>query len=440
MPLIDFRLKLRAYLLESCIRQQSFLVIAFRLGELLFKFRYIRQSLVHIQIYCCLNLFRFRHILKENLFFAKQSFEDIRNLELSSCCRPFSETIPILVSGNINSVIHQTHSVVCSLMLKCVAVSLAEIHNKLDNLRRRIRNLDGVGLDVGNRVSTFLYLMLQIHHEQSPTLSHDIVNVSRITERILERCRSQTINRIDRGLQSISKLLRCHLTIDHLLNIRCKLAIQHLVHNLPSFMLDADTTLDNVTERCCKLHAEQNFCNRTMRVHRSNIQQCIISVHTRLRIYITAFSDFLSTIYRLSVLESIPRKIWQKASCLTVRLMHHFRTSFCQEIISFSINVVYRLCKIPIVELILRFPLISKYNSGCERVGCVIYRHICQVCQNLSCRPIRLQINKGCFCCNNIVITILSNLGPKFFGNRFIPRKPQLLVMRPCLYNTDFLF
>ena len=58
----------------------------------------------------------------------------------------------------------------CSLVFKCVSIFLTKIHDKLDNLRCCIRNLNGIGFDVSDCISTFLYLMLQIHHKQSPTL------------------------------------------------------------------------------------------------------------------------------------------------------------------------------------------------------------------------------------------------------------------------------
>ena len=188
-------------------------------------------------------------------------------------------------------------------------------------------------------------------------------------------------------------------------------------------MLDADTTLYDITERRCELHTEQNLCDCAVRMHGSNIQQCVVSVHTRFRIYIPTFSNFFSAIYRFSVLESIARKIRQKTSSLTMCLFHHLRTSLCQEIIGFSIKIIHGFCEIPIVELVLRLPLITKYNLSCEGIRRIIDCHTRQVSQNLSGRPVRFQINKGCFRCNNIVITILSDLSPKFFGDRFIPRK-----------------
>ena len=195
-------------------------------------------------------------------------------------------------------------------MLKGVTISLSVIHNKLDNLRCRIRNLDRVRLNVSNSKAPFLYLVFKVNHEQSSSFGYNIIFVSRITERILEVSRSQTIYRVDCRLQSICQILRCHLSVNDLLDIWCQLPIQHMIDFVPSFVFDADSSFHNVTEGSRKFHTEQNFCNCTMRMHRGNIQQCHISVHTRFCIDITAFSNFFSSICRFSILILVSRKIW----------------------------------------------------------------------------------------------------------------------------------
>ena len=50
-------------------------------------------------------------------------------------------------------------------MLKLVAVLLCKLHAEVDDLRRSTGNLDGVGLDMGNRETTLLYLILQSAHK-----------------------------------------------------------------------------------------------------------------------------------------------------------------------------------------------------------------------------------------------------------------------------------
>ena len=121
-----------------------------------------------------------------------------------------------------------------------------------------------------------------------------------------------------------------------------------------------------------------------------------------------------------------------------MRLRHHFRTRFGQEGIGFFIKVMHWLCQISVIELILWFPLISKYNFLCKRIGRIIHRHSSQICQNLSCCPVSFQIMECRFGCNYIVITILGNFRPHFFRNRLIPRKSQLLMVDTHL-NLQFL-
>ena len=77
-----------------------------------------------------------------------------------------------------------------------------------------------------------------------------------------------------------------------------------------------------------------------------------------------------------------------------MRLRHHFRTRFGQEGIGFFIKVMHWLCQISVIELILWFPLISKYNFLCKRIGRIVHRHSSQICQNLSCCPVSLDVYK----------------------------------------------
>ena len=120
-----------------------------------------------------------------------------------------------------------------------------------------------------------------------------------------------------------------------------------------------------------------------------------------------------------------------------MRLCHHFGTRFGQERFGFSIKIVYRLCEISVIELILWFPLVSKYNLLGKCIGCIVHRHTSQIRQNLSCCPVSLQIMECRFGCDYIVITVFSNFGPQFLRNWLIPRKSQLLMVDTHL---DFQF
>ena len=118
-------------------------------------------------------------------------------------------TLWIFVLSDINRIIYQTHSVICSLMLECITILLTKVHNELNDFWCRIRNLNGICLYVCNSESTLLYLMFKIHHEQSAALSDNVILVSNIMEWIRECRRGKTIYRVDRSLQCVSQIFRC---------------------------------------------------------------------------------------------------------------------------------------------------------------------------------------------------------------------------------------
>lgn len=159
-------------------------------------------------------------------------------------CGPFS----VFILGDINSIVYQAHSVICSLMFKGVAIPFSIIHNKLNNLRSCVRNLNRIGLNMGNSKAPFLYLVFEVNHEQSSSFGYNIIFVSRITEWIIEICRSKTVNRIDCSLQSVRQILCRHFSINYFLNIRCQLSIQHMVDLIPCLMFNADSSFYNITE------------------------------------------------------------------------------------------------------------------------------------------------------------------------------------------------
>ena len=75
-----------------------------------------------------------------------------------------STPVPILIV-DIDGLVHETHTVVSSLVLECVAVLLAELHDLLDDLGSGSRDLDRVGLDVRNVEALLLDKVLEVHHE-----------------------------------------------------------------------------------------------------------------------------------------------------------------------------------------------------------------------------------------------------------------------------------
>ena len=56
---------------------------------------------------------------------------------------------------------------------------------------------------MGDLVASALNLVLQIDHEQSPALGHDVIFVAVVLEWVLECSRSQSVDRVDRDFQSL---------------------------------------------------------------------------------------------------------------------------------------------------------------------------------------------------------------------------------------------
>ena len=66
----------------------------------------------------------------------------------------------ILLARDVDRVVDQAHALVGILVFKGVAVLLSVVHDELDDLRRGVRDLDRIGLDVGDGESAFLHLVL----------------------------------------------------------------------------------------------------------------------------------------------------------------------------------------------------------------------------------------------------------------------------------------
>ena len=151
----------------------------------------------------------FAHVLKYNILVCEEGFEDVRNSKLSASSSPLTRMLLIVlaniflahdvilaikvatlfhcrIASNINSIVDETHTLIGCLMLEVIAIHLAIPLNKLDNMKIRIRNLNRICLNMSDRIATLLYLMLEINHEQSTALRHDVVLVTRIVERIVE--------------------------------------------------------------------------------------------------------------------------------------------------------------------------------------------------------------------------------------------------------------
>ena len=71
-------------------------------------------------------------------------------------------------------------------MLEVVTIHLAIIHNKLNNIRSCIWNLNRVCFDMGYSKASLLNLVLEVHHEERTAFSYNVVDISFISERIVK--------------------------------------------------------------------------------------------------------------------------------------------------------------------------------------------------------------------------------------------------------------
>src|SRR5690606_4081887 len=177
------------------------------------------------------------HVIKLDRLIREQLLEHVRVLELRAYGSPLC-TINAFCLSDINRLVYETELVVRSLVLEVVSISLTELEDLLDDLRGRLRDLDRVSLNMSNRETVLLHEVLQVDHEQSATLSHDIVDVSRILERIVELRRSQTIDDVNDNLQSIGQLIGLFLICE----MTRELPTEHLLGGLEVSMLNSNSS------------------------------------------------------------------------------------------------------------------------------------------------------------------------------------------------------
>ena len=90
------------------------------------------------------------------------------------------------ITSNINRIVHQTHTIIGRFVLKVVPIQFAVLGHKLDDLRRCVWNLDGVGFDVRYNKALTLNSVLEVDHEQGTSFSNDVILVTVIPERIFK--------------------------------------------------------------------------------------------------------------------------------------------------------------------------------------------------------------------------------------------------------------
>ena len=159
-------------------------------------------------------------------------------LELCTRGRPST----VLILRNINGVIDKTHTFVRRFMLKVVPVLLAELDDLLNDLGSCIGDLDRVCLDMGNDEALALDELHEVDHEQSTTLCHNVVDVSRVAEGIRELRSRKTVDAVDNDLQRVGQGDVVHTFLE-----KCPQdASQKSLCGLVISSLDSDTSLLNL--------------------------------------------------------------------------------------------------------------------------------------------------------------------------------------------------
>src|SRR4051812_48377117 len=174
-------------------------------------------------------------------------------LELRTHCRPLPLGEALLERhrvdpGYVDCVVDEAELVVSLLVLEVIAILGSELLNELDDLGSRPRDLDRVGLDVNDLNALGLQSLLEVDHEQRAALGNDVVDVANIAERVVELCRSETVDDVDHDLQRVGELISS-LNIPPLVRDGKEwrqLTVEHLGGFVELLALDRDASFDEV--------------------------------------------------------------------------------------------------------------------------------------------------------------------------------------------------
>ena len=288
----------------------------------------------------------------------EELLEDIRDLELSARGCPLTGVLTILVLGNINGVVDEAHAIISRFVLENITVHLTVVHDELNDLRRSVWNLDRVRLDVSNNKAPFLNLVLEVDHKQGSALGNDIIFVTVVMERILEAGRSQAVNGVDGDFQRLRQGIGGTLVRQ----ILCQSAVQHFASLVELLMLDGNTSIADFTESLGVDRAKEIFCDDAGGMHRRNIQQSDVSVHTRLGIDITTLANFFTAISRLAFVELVTRE--DRTILLVERriVVVFFRPKLERQIVH-AANLA-GITHVAVIKLILRLLVSTEDNLG----------------------------------------------------------------------------
>ena len=197
-------------------------------------------------------------------------------------------------------------------------------------------------------------------------------------------------------------------------------------------MLYGNTSVFDLFKALRVYQTKQLFRNDRTRMHRRNVQNHNLPVYTRFSVDIATFADCLLIGIRVEGIHipvgRFPILVFVSGKYRTIQIIKEvviIALGFERQIFFWRPNP--RMCwdgcitHITVVELALWMLLLAKYNSGGETVRGVVRQHACNFRQNQPRIPVCLEMIKRCFCCDYIVLAILSDLIPHIFWNWLIP-------------------
>ena len=162
-------------------------------------------------------------------------------------------------------------------MLKLIAILPTELNHKINHFLCCVWYLNRIRFNMSNGPTLFPNRMLQINHKKSTALSHNIVNVTRVLKFVRKLSGSQAIHAIDDNLQSICQVIG---VVRVSCQISSELPLKHVTSGRIVVVLNSDSSLLNFT-KFRSIRPKQIEILYRRRMHRGNIKQCHIRIHTR---------------------------------------------------------------------------------------------------------------------------------------------------------------
>ena len=163
-------------------------------------------------------------------------------------------------------------------------------------------------------------------------------------------------------------------------------------------------------------------------MHGSDVQKSDVAIHTRLRVDIPAFTDFLSPIDGLAILEGVSgedRPLLFVKGRIPVKVLR----PHCERQVGVRIKYLADIPHVPVVEHVLRLTVAAEDDPGSQGVGGVVHRHPSHVRQDLTSDKVSLPGIEHGLGGDDIIVAVFGDLHPHVFRHGLIPGKAQFLMV-----------